>query len=109
MLGLFDRPAEEKALVVLLKQPVIIGLTESLTDMSPIEWRMVLARLRRARLLAGEDPQNPGQLDTHHLVREYYGEQLRSQGTEAWRACNMGLHHYYRALVPQLPDSFTEM
>jgi hypothetical protein len=45
---------------------------------------MILARLRRARLLAGEDPQNPGQLDTHPLVREYFGEQLRSQQMDAW-------------------------
>ena len=49
---------------------------------------MVLARLRRARLLAREDPHNPGHLDTHPLVREYFGEQLRSQRTEAWKECN---------------------
>ena len=58
MLGLFDRPADEKALEALLKPPAIPGLTESLTDLSPSEWRTILARLRRARLLAGEDPHN---------------------------------------------------
>src|SRR3984893_5617445 len=73
------------------------------------EWRTVLARLRRARLLAAEDPQNPRHLDTHPLVREYFGEQLQSQRTEAWRECNRRLCHYYRALAPQLPDSFREM
>ena len=60
MLGLFDRPADEKALGALLKSPAIPDLTESLTDLSPTEWRTILARLRRARLLAGEDPHNPG-------------------------------------------------
>ena len=50
MLGLFDRPADEKALGVLLKSPAIPGLTESLTGLSPSEWRTILARLRRARL-----------------------------------------------------------
>ena len=109
MLGLFDRPADEKALGVLLKPPAIPGLTESLTDLSPSEWRTILARLRRARLLAGEDPHNPGHLDTHPLVREYFGEQLRSQRTEAWKECNRRLYHYYRTLAPQLPDSFREM
>jgi hypothetical protein len=88
MLGLFDRPADEKALGALLKSPAIPGLTESLTDLSPTEWQMILARLRRARLLAGEDPHNPGHLDTHPLVREYFGEQLRSQQTDAWKECN---------------------
>ena len=109
MLGLFDRPADEKALEALLKSPAIPDLTESLTDLNPTEWRSILARLRRARLLAGEDPQNPGQLDAHPLVREYFGEQLRSKRTEAWRECNQRLFHYYRTLAPQSPDSFREM
>ena len=79
MLGLFDRPADEKALEALLKSPAIPGLTESLTDLRPTAWRTILAKLRRARLLAGEDPHNPGCLDAHPLVREYFGDQLRSQ------------------------------
>jgi serine/threonine protein kinase/tetratricopeptide (TPR) repeat protein len=109
ILGLFDRPADEKALQTLLKSPAIPGLTTSLSDVSPAEWQSILARLRRARLLAGEDMNNPGQLDTHPLVREYFGEQLRSQQTDAWKECNSRLSHYYRALVPQLPNSFREM
>ena len=86
-----------------------LGLTESLANLSPIEWRTILARLRRARLLAGEDPHHPGYVDTHPLVREYYGEQLRGQRSEAWQECNKRLFNYYRALAPQLPDSFAEM
>ena len=109
MLGLFDRPADERAVGALLKLPAIRGLTESLTDLSSTEWRMVFARLRRARLLAREDPHNPGHLDTHPLVREYFGEQLRSQRTEAWKECNQRLFYYYRALAPQLPESFREI
>jgi predicted ATPase len=109
MLGLFDRPTDEKALAVLLKSPAIPGLTESLTDLLPTEWRTILAKLRRARLLAGEDPHNPGHLDSHPLVREYFGEQLRSQRSEAWKECNKRLFHYYRTLAPPLPNSFREM
>ena len=45
----------------------------------------------------------------HPLVREYFGEQLRSQRTEAWKECNRRLFHYYRTLAPQLPESFREM
>ena len=109
MLGLFDRPADEGALGVLLKPPAIPGLTEKLTDLSPGEWRTIVARLRRARLLAGEDPHNPGHLDAHPLVREYFGEQLRTQHTDAWKECNRRLYHHYRTLAPDLPDSFREM
>jgi hypothetical protein len=109
MLGLFDRPADEQTFGVLLKSPAIPGLTESLTDLRQTEWQTILAKLRRARLLAQEDPHNPGQLDTHPLVREYFGEQLRSQRTDAWKECNRRLYHYYRTLAPQLPNSFWEM
>ena len=109
MLGLFDRPADEQTFGVLLKSPAIAGLTESLTDLHPTEWQTILAKLRRARLLAREDPHNPGQLDTHPLVREYFGEQLRSQQTEAWKECNRRLYHYYRTLAPELPNRFREM
>jgi serine/threonine protein kinase len=109
ILGLFDRPADEKALSALLKPPAIRGLTESLVDLAPTEWRTILARLRRARLIAGEDPHDPAHLDTHPLVREYFGEQLRSQRTGAWKECNRRLYKYYRTIAPQLPDSFAEM
>jgi hypothetical protein len=109
MLGLFDRPVDERTLGSLLKSPAIPGLTESLTDLPPSEWQTILAKLRRARLLAREDPHNPGQLDTHPLVREYFGEQLRSQRTEAWKECNRRLYNHYRTLAPQTPDSFREM
>jgi hypothetical protein len=105
MLGLFDRPADEKALGALLQFPAIPGLTESLTNLRPAAWRTILAKLRRARLLAGEDPHSPGCLDTHPLVREYFGEQLRSQRTEAWKECNRRLYSHYQAFAPQLPDS----
>ncbi len=109
MLGLFDRPADERALGILMKAPAIQGLTESLTDLSPTELRTVFARLRRAKLLSGEDLHNPGHLDTHPLVREYFGEQLRSQRTQAWKECNRRLFNYYRALAPELPESFRDM
>ena len=109
MLGLFDRPADDKALEVLLKPPAISGLTESLTVLSPSQWQMILARLRRARLLTGKDPHNPGHVDAHPLVREYFGEQLRDRQADAWKECNRRLYHYYRTLAPQLPNSFREM
>jgi hypothetical protein len=108
MLGLFDRPTDEKTLGALLKPPVW-GLTDSLTNLSQSEWRMILERLRRARLLTPEDPHHPGQLDAHPLVREHFGEQLRSERAEAWKECNKRLYEYYRTLAPQLPNSFREM
>ncbi|MBV9106555.1 MAG: protein kinase, partial [Verrucomicrobia bacterium] len=109
ILGLFDRPADEKAIRILLKPPGIPNLTESLINLNSTEWQTILGRLRRARLLAGEDPHNPGHLDTHPLVREHFGEQLRTQRAEAWKESNRRLYHHYRTLAPQLPDTLRDM
>ena len=109
MLGLFDRPADEEVVATLIKPPGIRGLTESLVDSNPTELRIILAKLRRARLLASEDPHHPGLVDTHPLVREYFGEQLRTERANAWEECNRRLYEYYRALAPPLPDSIREM
>ncbi|MGC1299212.1 MAG: hypothetical protein WA869_29660, partial [Alloacidobacterium sp.] len=109
LLGLFDRPADEKALGVLLKSPAIPGLTESLTHLSPTEWRTVLGKLRRARLLAREDMHNPGYIDTHPLIRGFFGEQLRSQLADAWKESNRRLYIHYRSVAPQLLDTFRDM
>ena len=76
----------------LLKPPAVRGLTESMTDLTPTERQTILAKLRRARLISGEDPHNPGHLDTHPLVRESFGEQLRNQRTDAWKECNRRLY-----------------
>jgi len=65
-----------------------------LIDLGPIIRRTILARLRRARLLAEEDPHYPGHLDTHPLVREYSGEQQRSQRSDA-----LGLMLFYAACL----------
>src|SRR6516162_2307897 len=53
MLGLFDRPADERALGTLMKAPAIPDLTESLADLSRTELRTVFARLRRAKSSCG--------------------------------------------------------
>jgi hypothetical protein len=109
MLGLFDRPVDEKTLEALLKAPAIFGITESLADLNPTIWRTILARLRRTRLLAAEDPYNLGRIDTRPLVREFFGQQLRIQRQEAWKECNKRLFYYYRKLAPELPENFIDM
>jgi hypothetical protein len=109
MPGLFDRPVDEKVFEVLVKPPAIRGLTESLTNLSPIQRKTIVGKLRRARLVSGEDLHNPGQLDTHPLVREYFGEQLRTQQLDAWKESNRRLYRYYQTLAPELPENVREM
>ena len=109
ILGLFDRPAEKQAISAILKPPVIAGVTGSLSNLSPAEWRTAITELRRSGLLSGKDPDNPAHLDAHPLVREYFGEQLRTQHTGAWKECNKRLYHYYQTIAPALPDNVRQM
>src|SRR5260221_5034636 len=91
----FDRPADEQAVEAVLKPPAIPGLTEALTRLSPTGRRTVIARLRRARLLAGEDPHCSGPLDTHPLVLEYFGGQLPNRRDSGEKVGDRRLYHHH--------------
>lgn len=112
LLGLFDRPAEAEALAALRAEPEIPGLTEGIGAGDEKPWKAALARLRQARLVApaeGKDLLTGESLDTHPLVREYFGERLRGTASEALRAGNERLYEHYRQAAPELPDILDEM
>jgi len=137
MMGLFDRPAESGAIDVLraappiegltskLKDlsvnvlrmmglvdraaPPIGGLTSKLKDLSPDDWRFALSNLRRAGLLAEEDPVMPDVLDCHALIREHFGEKLKGDNPEAWKEAHYRLYEYYKNQAKEYPDTIEEM
>ena len=96
LVGLFDRPASGDCLEALRAKPAIPGLTDAIVDLSDDQWRRAIARLREARLLAPVDPSDPGALDTHPLVREWFGEGLRRANEAAWKAAHSRLYDHLR-------------
>ncbi len=84
LLGLFDRPADEGCIRALRKAPAIPKLTETLLGFSDMRWNQTLAKLRRAHLVADASSE-PGVIDAHPLVREYFGARLREEAPAAWR------------------------
>ena len=109
IMGLFDRPVDEGALQALLAEPPIDGLTSESTDLSQEGWQHALANLRQARLLAQADPDAPGDLDAHPLVREHFGEQLQKNNPAAWKEAHSRLYDHYKTQAPELPDTLEEM
>jgi len=109
IIGLFDRPADSKAVAALREAPPIPELTDTLHDLTDAKWRQTLAKLRRAGLLAQEDPNDPDTLDAHPLVREHFGQQLREDHPDAWREGNDRLYEHYKQAAPELPDTLEEM
>jgi tetratricopeptide (TPR) repeat protein len=112
LLGLFDRPAEPTALAALRAEPEVPGLTEEIAAGDEKAWKAALARLRQARLVApaeAQDPAGAAALDSHPLVREYFGKRLLATDPKAWRAGNERLYDHYRRAAPEYPDTLPEM
>lgn len=109
MLGLFNRPADGDAIAALRAAPAIPGLTDALQGLSEPKWQQVLSSLRRAKLLAAASPNQPGTLDTHPLVREHFGQQLKQTRRDAWREGNSRLYEHLKHWPKELPDTLEEM
>jgi tetratricopeptide (TPR) repeat protein len=108
LLGLFDRPAQPKALAALRAKPAIPGLTEPLMDLGEDDWQLALSNLREHGLLLPVDPRQPGTLDAHPLVRVFFQEDLETHRPEAWKAGNLRLYEHLQD-APDLPDTLEEM
>ena len=109
IMGLFDRPAEGGAIEVLRAAPPIKELTTKLTDLSLDDWQFALNNLRKAGLLAKEDPAMPDTLDCHPLIREHFGDELKQNNPEAWKGAHYRLYEYFKDQAKEYPDTIEEM
>ncbi len=104
LLGLFDRPMETGALQVLSEQAEI---AVPLAGLAKIKWKKMLVRLRKAGLLleARQDS-----YDTHPLIRNYFGEQLKTQNPSAWQQAHLVLFEYFQSVPDKKqPDTLQEL
>ncbi|HYX26522.1 MAG TPA: TIR domain-containing protein [Thermoanaerobaculia bacterium] len=108
LLGLFDRPADSKALAALRAKPAIPGLTDTLVDISAEEWNWSVSSLQEHGLLLPGDL-HAGDLDAHPLVRAYFQEELEKDRPNAWREGNLRLYEYLKKAAPELPETLKEM
>ncbi len=96
IVGLFDRPASGDCLRVLREDPPISGLPTSIVVADDEEWNRAITRLREARLLAPTDFAAPDALDTHPLVRDWFGERFRQAYPRGWRVAHGRIYEYLR-------------
>ncbi len=100
VVGLFNKPAEKEALEALLAEPSLPALTEAFYKHAPEQrkarWNVAAQRLRKLKLIAVEDRNQPGGLDTHPVVRAHFGFQLKAQAPKAYRQAHTRLYDFYR-------------
>ncbi len=109
LLGLFDRPAQPKAIAALRAKPALPGLTEPLADLGDEAWNLALSSLRDHGLLLPADSYHPDTLDAHPLVRVFFQEDLEKHHPEAWKAGNERLYEHLKKEAPDLPDTLEAM
>ncbi len=109
ILGLFDRPAEGKAVKTFRTGHAIPGLTDQLQKLSEPDWNHTLETLRKTKLLAQKSEHRPDTLDSHPLVREHFGEKFQRENTDGWKEAHGRLYEYYKGEAKELPDTLEEM
>lgn len=130
-LGLFDRPAAAEVMSFLRKEgipnlsSVTIGgrMRQMLRKLLGREgkhpcgdtisdekvYRAACGRLRKQGLLNKIRPEQPQNLDTHPLVRQYFGKRLSELHPESWRQAHVRLYEHFKAAAKELPDTLEEM
>src|SRR5207248_3228123 len=106
VIGLFDRPAPPEAMIALLEGVDLNPFTAELDRVGGDLWNRCVAALREMGLLNKENPEWPGTLDAHPLVREHFRDELQRGDGQRWVGGNRILYAYYRDTAsPQPADS----
>ena len=106
LLSLFDHPIETEVLKVLWRAQ-IPNLT---SQISINEWKVAKHHLDKKHRLLSAHKGRPDLLDSHPLIREYFGRQLRQNQPEAWREASRCLYEYYKAKpTKKLPNTIEKM
>ena len=105
MVGLFDRPAEMKAVEAVLEGK---GLAHLTTKLSRDNLDTVLGRLRSVGLIARASTQDD-EIDTHPVVREHFGDRLKAKSEKSWKEGHRRLYAYYKSSAEHRPGDLKGM
>ena len=106
LMGLFDRPVAHTT-VQYLRDKKIENLTDQLNE--DIDWQYALDDLEAQQLINSQDNKS---IDTHPLIRDYFGRKFKQNFSVIWREAHCLLYQYYNyELKPriELPENLTDM
>ena len=109
MFGLFDRPATWECLTHLTSVLPLRGF-QFLAGLADDALLGTLGRLQQWGLLSrGETPKSPPApdtlLDTHPLIREYFGDRFRHTKPDGWHDAHQRLYRFFTSHAPLTPET----
>lgn len=106
LLGFFDRPVRADCLEALRSGEVVAGLNEPLADMPDEDWDAILTQLAGEHRLVSLLRRGGGirQVDSHPLMREYFGSLLRKEHRKVWIEGHRRLFDHLCETTEHQPD-----
>ena len=107
ILGLFDRPTNEKDIAILRQTPAIPNLTEPIASLKESRWTLILNQLSTCGLvfIQSETFDLSNQIDTHPIIREYFSSKLKDENLLGWQVGHRKLYEYYKASAEVQPST----
>jgi len=105
IVGLFDRPADLRAVNAVIDGEPLPGLNRQLRKAKLEE---VLERLRGVKLLAKQSTHDDT-LDTHPIVREHFGARLKALHPKSWQEGHRRLYQHFKDTTEHRPDDLAGM
>lgn len=105
IVGLFDRPADLRAVQAVIDGDPLPGLNRHLRNAKLDD---VLERLRGAKLLAKQSSHDDT-LDTHPIVREHFGARLKALHPKSWHEGHRRLYQHFKDTTEYHPDDLPGM
>lgn len=110
VLGLLDRPISANAVKHVAEGLFADEVGRHLQGLSDQQWLSLVNQLAEWSLVSSAKSESGGEiLDTHPLVREYFGSIFKHEQPHTWQKGHLRLYDYLRQSVPQLPDSAEDM
>jgi tetratricopeptide (TPR) repeat protein len=107
-IGLFDRPAEPRALAALLADREL-GRPANLKQVGDEAWNRCVKLLTELAFLSTKVSGPPGSLDAHPLVREHFRDELKTKRQSTWKRGNLVLYEHYASRAPHRPTTTASM
>jgi len=105
IVGLFDRPADLRAVQAVIDGDPLPGLNRQLRN-AKID--AVLERLRGVKLLARQSTHDDT-LDTHPIVREHFGARLKALHPKSWQEGHRRLYQHFKDTTERQPNDLPGM